>query len=172
MPAKSTATKKTVKAAKPAAKAPKAVKATKPAKAVKAAAKPAKAAKATKVVKAAKAVKETKPAKTNNKSRVLQEAMTKTQMITEIAESTELSRKQVQSVLDELNEILELHIKKRSVGHFVFPGLMKVAIINKPAVKARKGINPFTKEEVMFKAKPARNVVKIRPLKKLKDMVA
>jgi nucleoid DNA-binding protein len=164
MPAKNTATKKTVKTAKPAAKA--SVKAAKPVKAVKAAAKPVKVPKTTKVV------KESKPAKTNNKSRVLQEAMTKTQMITEIADSTALSRKQVQSVLDELNEILELHIKKRSVGHFVFPGLMKVAIINKPAVKARKGINPFTKEEVMFKAKPARNVVKIRPLKKLKDMVA
>lgn len=171
MPAKSPASKKTVKAAKPAEKT--SVKAAKPAKAV---AKPAKAAKAAKVIKAAKTVvkaaKENKPAKTNNKSRVLAEAMTKTQMITEIAESTELSRKQVQAVLDELNELLELHIKKRSVGHFVFPGLMKVAIINKPAVKARKGINPFTKEEVMFKAKPARNVVKIRPLKKLKDMVA
>ncbi len=131
-----------------------------------------KAVKEPKAVKSVKATKSTKPVKAINKSKVLQEAMTKTQVLTEIAAATELTRKQVQSVLDELNEILEMHIKKRSVGHFVFPGLMKVAIINKPAVKARKGINPFTKEEVMFKAKPARNVVKIRPLKKLKDMVA
>jgi hypothetical protein len=157
MPAKKTAVKK------PAAKAAKPVKA-KAVKAVKAA-KPAKAVKAVKEVKEVKAPKVSRP-------KSLQEAMTKTQVVTDIADATALTRKQVQAVLDELNEILELHIKKRSVGHFVFPGLMKVAVINKPAVKARKGINPFTKEEVMFKAKPARNVVKIRPLKKLKDMVA
>jgi nucleoid DNA-binding protein len=48
---------------------------------------------------------------------------------------------------------------------------MKVVVVRKPATKARKGINPFTKQETMFKAKPARNVVKIRALKALKDMV-
>lgn len=144
----------------------------------KAAAKPVKAPKAaaTKEPKAAKTVKaaavKAAPVKSANKNKVLQEAMTKTQIITEISAATELSRKQVQAVLDELHDLIELHIKKRSVGHFVLPGLMKVAVINKPAVKARKGISPFTKEEVMFKAKPARNVVKVRPLKKLKDMVA
>ncbi len=103
--------------------------------------------------------------------RAVSEAMTKTQMITEIAESTELTRKQVQAVFDSLSDVMERHVKKRAVGHFTLPGLMKVTVVNKPAVKARKGINPFTGEETMFKAKPARNVVKIRPLKKLKDMV-
>ena len=53
----------------------------------------------------------------------------------------------------------------------ILPGLMKITVVRKPAPKARKGINPFTKEETMFKAKPARNVVKVRPLKALKDMV-
>ena len=51
------------------------------------------------------------------------------------------------------------------------PGLMRITVKRKPATKARKGINPFTKEEVMFKAKPARNVVKVRPLRGLKEMV-
>ena len=57
------------------------------------------------------------------------------------------------------------------VGVFVVPGLAKILVIRKPATKARKGINPFTGEETMFKAKPARNVVKIRPVKAVKDMV-
>ena len=54
---------------------------------------------------------------------------------------------------------------------FNVPGLMKIKVVRKPATKARKGINPFTGEETMFKAKPARNVVKVTPLKALKDMV-
>lgn len=98
------------------------------------------------------------------------EAMTKTQILNTIAENTELSRKQVQSVLDELGDLVESHVKPRAVGHFTIPGLMKIMVTRKPATKARKGINPFTKEETVFKAKPARNVIKVRPLKKLKDM--
>jgi nucleoid DNA-binding protein len=98
------------------------------------------------------------------------ERQNKTQMLTQIAEATELNRKQVQAVLDQLSDIIEGHIKKKGVGEFVFPGLFKIMTIKKPAVKARKGINPFTKEEVMFKAKPASTTVKIRPLKKLKEM--
>ena len=97
--------------------------------------------------------------------------MTKTQILTEIAENTELSKKEVQAVLDELANVMERHVKKRAVGQFTLPGLMKVQVVRKPATKARKGINPFNGEETIFKAKPARNVVKIRPLKKLKDMV-
>ena len=66
--------------------------------------------------------------------------------------------------------VIEAHINKRAVGEFVLPGLMKISTVRKPAVKARKGISPFTKEEVVFKAKPATTVVKVRALKKLKDM--
>lgn len=95
---------------------------------------------------------------------------TKSQILEQISEATELSRSQVNSVLDELTNVIEAHVKKRSVGEFVLPGLLKITTVRKPATKARKGINPFTKEEVMFKAKPARTVVKIRPLKKLKEM--
>jgi nucleoid DNA-binding protein len=90
----------------------------------------------------------------------------------QIAQTTGLSRKQVSGVLDSLSDVIEAHVKKNAVGEFVLPGLLKISTVRKPAVKARKGINPFTKEEVMFKAKPATTVVKVRPLKKLKDMVS
>jgi nucleoid DNA-binding protein len=107
----------------------------------------------------------------SKKPKTLSAKYTKTQILDHIAESTELSRKQVAAVLDGLGEVIETHIKKRSVGEFVLPGLLKIVTVRKPATKARKGINPFTKEEVMFKAKPASTVVKVRPLKKLKEMV-
>lgn len=140
------------KAAAPKAKAaPKA--AAKKAPAPKAAAKKAPAAKAAPAV--------VKP---------IAERQNKTQMLQQIADSTELSKKQVQAVLDELTNIIEGHIKKKGVGEFVFPGLLKITTVKKPATKARKGINPFTGEEVMFKAKPASTSVKVRPLKKLKEM--
>jgi nucleoid DNA-binding protein len=95
----------------------------------------------------------------------------KTQMVTHIADATELSRKQVSAVMDELSSIIEGHISKKGCGDFVLPGLMKIVTVKKPARKARKGINPFTGEETMFKAKPASIQVKIRPLKKMKEMV-
>lgn len=102
--------------------------------------------------------------------KAVSERYSKTQILNEIAESTELSRKQVQSVLDELGDIIEGHIKKRACGEFVMPGLFKIVTVKKPARKARKGINPFTGEETTFAAKPASTQVKIRPLKKLKEM--
>jgi nucleoid DNA-binding protein len=104
------------------------------------------------------------------KSAPIKDKLNKTQILDQIAESTELSRKQVAAVLDSLTDVIEAHVKKNAVGEFVLPGLMKISTVRKPAVKAHKGINPFTKEEVMFKAKPATTVVKVRPLKKLKDM--
>ncbi len=99
-------------------------------------------------------------------------AMTKSAMMDEVAGNTGLTKKQVSSVFDELSILIERHIKKGAVGKFVLPGLMKIEVKRKPATKARKGINPFTGQETIFKAKPARNVVKVRPLKKMKDMVA
>ena len=95
----------------------------------------------------------------------------KSEVITRIAENTELSRKQVKSVFDALSQEIGSAVGKKGPGVFAVPGLMKIVVIQKPATKARKGINPFTKQEQMFKAKPARNVVKIRALKALKDMV-
>lgn len=95
---------------------------------------------------------------------------TKSEIITNIATATELSRKQVASVFEALSEQIKFAVGKKGPGIFVVPGLMKLMVIQKPAVKARKGINPFTKQEQMFKAKPASKVIKVRPLKGLKDM--
>ena len=103
---------------------------------------------------------------------IVKTPMTKTAMLEQIAGNTGLTKKQASSVLDELAILIESHIKKGAVGQFTFPGLMKIEVRRRPATKARKGINPFTGEETTFKAKPARNVVKIRPLKGIKDMVA
>lgn len=94
----------------------------------------------------------------------------KSEVLTKIAERTELSRKQVASVFDALAEQIGGAIGKKGSGVFAVPGLMKIKIKVRPATKARKGIDPFTKLERMFKAKPARRVVKIQPLKALKDM--
>ena len=100
-----------------------------------------------------------------------QKALTKTEILNALAESTDLSKSQVSHVLDELAELIGKNLGKRGPGVFNVPGLMKIKVVRKPATKARKGINPFTKEETVFKAKPARNVVKILPLKGLKDRV-
>jgi nucleoid DNA-binding protein len=95
---------------------------------------------------------------------------TKTQLLNELAEKTDLSRKQVGTVLDELGIVIERHIKKRAVGEFTLPGLLKIKTVKKPARRARKGINPFTGEETTFAAKPASTAVKVTALKGLKDM--
>lgn len=104
------------------------------------------------------------------KLKTLDAKYNKTQILEHIAENTELTRKQVASVLEELGSVIETHINKKSVGEFVLPGMLKIVTVKKPATKARKGINPFTGEEQMFKAKPASIAVKVRPLKKLKQM--
>ena len=102
----------------------------------------------------------------------IRKKLTKSQIVASLAESTELTKKQVSAVMDAYDNLVERSIKKRSVGEFTVPGIMKITTVNKPAKKARKGINPFTGEEQMFKAKPASIAVKIRPLKKLKEFAA
>lgn len=97
--------------------------------------------------------------------------MTKSALYAAIADKTELKKKDVDAVFSNLAEIIEGHLKKGGAGVFTLPGLMKLKVVRKPATRARKGINPFTGEETMFKAKPARNVVKIAPLKGTKEMV-
>ena len=97
-------------------------------------------------------------------------APTKGEILSSIAETTELSRKQVGAVCDALAGLISKNVGKKGPGTFVLPGLLKIIVIEKPATKAHKGINPFTKQEQMFKAKPARKVIKVRPLKALKDM--
>ena len=127
---------------------------------------------------AASKAKATKPtaAKAARKSPTsrpaVKEKMTKTAVLAEIAENTGLSRKQVSSVMDELEGVIERHVKKRSVGEFTLPGLLKIKTVKKPAQKARKGVpNPFKPGETMdVPAKPASVRVRVTPLKKLKDM--
>ena len=96
---------------------------------------------------------------------------TKTEIYAHIAGETGLTRAQVGAAMDSLSGLIAKHLKPRASGMFTMPGLMKIKVVRKPATKARKGINPFTKEETVFKAKPARNVVKVLPLKALKEMV-
>src|SRR5438270_712602 len=86
-------------------------------------------------------------------------------------ETTTPSRNQSAAGLESLGKILQNALEKKGPGVFTVPGLLKLKRISKPATKARKGINPFTKQEMTFKAKPARNVVKALPLKSLKEMV-
>lgn len=97
--------------------------------------------------------------------------MTKSEVVSGIAEATGLTKKQVNSVFEAMTGQIKKSLGNRGPGAYTVPGLMKLVVVRKPAVKAHKGINPFTGEETMFKAKPARNVVKIRALKNLKDMV-
>jgi nucleoid DNA-binding protein len=127
-------------------------------------AKPAKTAKKTtkvaKTVKAAPKVVVTKPIK---------EALGKSALIEHIVEATGVVRKDVKAILATLEAAAMASVHKKGVGHFTLPGLLKITAVNVPAKPKRKGINPFTKEEQVFAAKPATVKLKIRPLKKLKD---
>jgi len=108
-----------------------------------------------------------KPAKLLPASKV----RTKSEILNILADQANLTRKQVVAVFEGLQEVLAKDLGKRGPGSVQIPGLMKVVVKRMPAKKARKGINPFTKEPTVFKAKPARNVVKVRPLSGLKNLV-
>ncbi|NUP95221.1 MAG: HU family DNA-binding protein [Planctomycetaceae bacterium] len=108
-----------------------------------------------------------KPAKITPASKV----RTKGEIYNAIAGASMLSRKQVVSVFNAFSDLIAADLGKKGPGVTQVPGLMKVTVVRKPATKARKGINPFTGQETMFKAKPARNVVKVRAMKNLKSMV-
>ncbi|UXD87668.1 HU family DNA-binding protein [Thalassolituus hydrocarboniclasticus] len=153
-------------AKKAVAKAPAAKKAVAKAPAKKAVAKaPAKKA-------AAKAPAAKAAAPAARKTTAIAEKYSKTQLLNEIAETTGLARKDVNAVLEELTVLIERHVKKRAVGEFILPGLLKIKTVKKPAQKARKNVpNPFRPGETMdVAAKPASTKVKVLPLKKLKDM--
>jgi len=103
----------------------------------------------------------------------IKQKYTKSAILSEISENTDLSKKQVTAVLDELKDLIERHVKKGSTGEFTLPGLLKIKTVKKPARKARKGVpNPFRPGEVMdVAAKPASTKVKVLPLKALKAFV-
>lgn len=98
-------------------------------------------------------------------------ARTKSEMFGLIADNVGITKKEVAAVFDTVSQLAKADLSKRGPGQLNLGGLMKILVQRKPATKARKGINPFTGEETMFKAKPARNVVKIRPMKAMKDLV-
>jgi DNA-binding protein HU-beta len=95
--------------------------------------------------------------------------MTKVQLIENIYKNTELSKKDVRAVLETLTDIGHKELRKTSV--FLVPGFAKFVVVKKPATKARKGTNPFTGESMVFKAKPARKIVRVVPVKTTKDAV-
>ena len=96
-------------------------------------------------------------------------APTKSEIYAQICKSTGLSRQQVDGVFDSLSGVIRKSL--RANGTFTFPGLMKMKVVKKPATKAREGVNPFTGEKMMFKAKPASKRVRVLPMKNLKEMV-
>ena len=95
----------------------------------------------------------------------------KSEVLASISSKTEVPRKQVAAVLDALGDQIGSALGKKGPGVFVVPGLVKIVRQHKPATPEREGLDPFTKQPRTFKAKPARNVVKVRALKKLKAMV-
>jgi nucleoid DNA-binding protein len=103
---------------------------------------------------------------------VVKDPLTKSGIVKAVMDMTGLAKKDAVAVMEALGTVIELHVKSRGPGKFTLPGLLKINVVSKPARKAREGTNPFTGEKVMFKAKPAHKVVKIRALRKLKDMVA
>ena len=113
----------------------------------------------------------TKAAASAKRTPAVKKKYTKTEILNEIAQNTDLSKKQVSAVLDELGSVIERHIRKRSVGEFTLPGLLKIKSVVRPARPARKGVpNPFKPGELMdVPRKPASTRVKVLPLKKLKE---
>ncbi len=118
--------------------------------------------------KAAKAAKPAKPAA----PKPIKEALSKSGLVAHIAEAASVAAKDVRAVLAALESAVHGSVNKKGAGSFTLPGLLKITAVNVPAKPKRKGINPFTKEEVWFAAKPASVKVKVRPLKKLKDAAA
>ena len=108
-------------------------------------------------------------AKKTAKKAATNKPKTKSEILRMLCEKTDLPRRDVVAVCDNLSASMKKEL--RGTGIFTVPGMIKVRVVKKAATKARKGINPFTGEEMMFKAKPARKVVKATPLKAVKDMV-
>lgn len=111
-----------------------------------------------------------KPVAAKKTTTPVKERYSKSQMVNEIAVGTALGKKQVSDVLDNLVNIIERHVNSRGCGEFVLPGLLKITTRKVPARKAKQGINPFTKEPMTIKARPASVKVTVRALKKLKEM--
>ena len=95
--------------------------------------------------------------------------ISKSELIQKVADAVSLPKKDVKAVIEQLASVGYKELKKS--GGFVLPGFAKFIVVKKPATKERTGINPFTKEPTVFKAKPARKILKVRPVKAAKDAV-
>ena len=102
----------------------------------------------------------------------IKDALSKSGLVAHIAEASGVAAKDVRAVLNALEGAVHGSVHKKGAGSFTLPGMMKISAVSVPAKPKRKGINPFTKEEQWFAAKPASTKLKIRPLKKLKDAAA
>ncbi|MCF7222838.1 HU family DNA-binding protein [Marilutibacter chinensis] len=121
---------------------------------------------------AKKAAKKAAPKKTAAKPaapKPIKEVLSKSGLVAHIAEVSGVAAKDVRAVFASLENAVHGSISKKGAGAFTLPGLLKITAVKVPAKPKRKGINPFTKEEQWFAAKPATVKVKVRPLKKLKD---
>jgi nucleoid DNA-binding protein len=97
--------------------------------------------------------------------------MSKTQFVTTLAEKSGLNKKQASSALETINSMIAQELGKQGPGEVLIPGLLKLNVIEKPATRKHEGVNPFTKEPMIYKAKAAHKVIKVRLLKALKDAV-
>lgn len=120
----------------------------------------------------------TKPAKQIIKTAPLKKValnikkpLTKSQTVEHLSDVTGVKKKEVSNLIEAIVHLMEGHLGKKGPGEMNFAGIFKCRVIHKPATKARQGINPFTGESMTFSAKPARSIIKIRPLKKLKEIV-
>ena len=102
----------------------------------------------------------------------IKEALTKSGLVAHLSDTSGVAARDVRAVLGALEGAVAGSVSKKGAGSFTLPGLLKITSVSVPAKPKRRGINPFTKEEQWFAAKPASVKVKVRPLKKLKDAAA
>jgi nucleoid DNA-binding protein len=106
-----------------------------------------------------------------DQSQASKKPMNKTEVLNALAEGTGLTKEQVAGLLEQLAELIKKNLSDEGPGVFAIPDLLQIKVVRKPEVPEHTGVNPFTKQEMVFKAKPAKNVVKLVPLKGLKTMV-
>ena len=97
--------------------------------------------------------------------------LNKTEIMMALSEATGLTKQQVAGLFGELATLIKKNLAEDGPGTFMIPDLLQIKVLRKPAVAEHQGVNPFTKEEMLVKAKPAKNVVKVVALKGLKGMV-
>lgn len=127
---------------------------------------------AKRAIKRATAKKASGTAKASGPISVGRKPFTKSEFVSTISAQTGVARKEVVSVLETIARIIDAHLQKQGPEIFSWPGMLKIKVVKKPATKARQGVNPFTGETMMFKAKPASRRVKVLPLKQLKEMAS